>query len=354
MVSIYSAVNFRLVDWFVSPSVVNDGQRTVVSVPTMLKWCVTGELCCLVFALAYRYVHRAFFGLPEVNGNTSNLVLDSLMLGESRWAGLGWACVCIWLVGICTPIIEEILFRGLLLRLIDQHSRHLTAIVVTGCLFGIMHGPHQFFPKSLAGFFYGWMTIRFQSLIPAIIAHALNNCATALGLLTAISFGYMNPVLQEIDEQRLADLANDTKRLSLAKRTPPQFSREYAASRRKAYETPVRHLLQTWEHTDTTIDQILDTWEQFQIKWWDIKSQLDLEAPAEVGDRRNAWKVRRWTKRREELLADVDRRRDNTLLDILKDKQRLGQLKQAFYIKNEGVEKAVGAPENPRIHTRTR
>lgn len=80
---------------------------------------------------------------------------------------------------VFAPIIEEMLFRGIFLQTINKYlSRFWTALLVSS-LFVLVHvslidSP----PLFLAAIIYAWLTFKTNSIIPAIIAHIINNCFT--------------------------------------------------------------------------------------------------------------------------------------------------------------------------------
>jgi membrane protease YdiL (CAAX protease family) len=80
-------------------------------------------------------------------------------------------------VGIA-PLLEELLFRGLILQGFLRRYRPGVALFASALLFGLAHGNvHQFlvaFPLGLAN---GWLVWRTRSLWPAIALHAMLNGA---------------------------------------------------------------------------------------------------------------------------------------------------------------------------------
>ena len=80
------------------------------------------------------------------------------------------------LMVIAAPVLEEILFRGILLdRLLKRYSP-LKSILVSSFLFGIVHlNPWQFVTGFVIGIFAGWVYYRTSSLLAAIIIHASAN-----------------------------------------------------------------------------------------------------------------------------------------------------------------------------------
>lgn len=84
----------------------------------------------------------------------------------------GFITVC-----ILAPILEEVLFRGILLRgLLQNGTSSILAIFLSSFLFGIAHlNPWQFLGAGLLGAIFGFVYYRTQSLWLAIFLHALNN-----------------------------------------------------------------------------------------------------------------------------------------------------------------------------------
>jgi uncharacterized protein len=95
-------------------------------------------------------------------------------------------------------IDEEIMFRGLLLGLLMTALREKIsffgnpALLLTAVLFGFIHAltlgkdyaldfdPVYFLHTALGGYLFGWLTIRHRSILPAVVAHGLNNFLFAL------------------------------------------------------------------------------------------------------------------------------------------------------------------------------
>ncbi|MBH9576271.1 CPBP family intramembrane glutamic endopeptidase [Inhella proteolytica] len=82
------------------------------------------------------------------------------------------------LVAVCllAPVLEEMLFRGVVLRgMLTRYPRG-QAIAASALLFGLMHlNVYQFVIGSLLGLLLGWLYERTRSLIPCIGLHAAYN-----------------------------------------------------------------------------------------------------------------------------------------------------------------------------------
>ena len=82
-------------------------------------------------------------------------------------------------IGILAPIVEELVFRGAILRsllALFGDKTHWVAIFVSALLFGVIHGNMpQFVHAMLMGLLLGWMYYRTASIIPGIVFHWVNN-----------------------------------------------------------------------------------------------------------------------------------------------------------------------------------
>lgn len=87
---------------------------------------------------------------------------------------------------IAAPIIEEILFRGLLLPAIAKKYGWFKGGLISSLIFAIGHGPLAMIPTFLAGIYLSRMYYRLGSIIPGIILHAINN-SIAYVFLSSVS-----------------------------------------------------------------------------------------------------------------------------------------------------------------------
>ena len=77
---------------------------------------------------------------------------------------------------IFAPVLEELLFRGIILEGFLHNYSPKKAIMWSALIFGIAHAnPLQFLDAFFAGLFIGWIYFRTRSLIPGIMIHFINN-----------------------------------------------------------------------------------------------------------------------------------------------------------------------------------
>jgi exosortase E/protease (VPEID-CTERM system) len=130
---------------------------------------------------------------------TNRGVADAVPTGL---ATLPFGLAAIWmgarLVGyvLMAPVVEELAFRGYLIRRVG--SRDFTSaspgrfgalgLVVSSALFGLMH--ERFVAGTLAGFGYAYALRRRGELSDAIVAHATTNALLAVLVLTTGNWSY--------------------------------------------------------------------------------------------------------------------------------------------------------------------
>lgn len=151
------------------------------------KWSDIG--LGLVVALAVQllvlpgiaYLLRPLLGEPEVSGPVQDLLDKSQGLA---FAGL------ILSVAVGAPLVEELFFRGLLLRSLQRRVPDWAAVVVSAVAFGIAHGSALpidavvlvMISLTVFGAILAVMAIRTGRLGPSIVTHAVFNLFTLLYL----------------------------------------------------------------------------------------------------------------------------------------------------------------------------
>ncbi len=102
-------------------------------------------------------------------------------------------------VAFLTPVAEEMVFRGAILRRLNEalgHRLRWVSIATTALLFAAAHGNiAQGVSAFVMGLALGWVYIRTRSILPGIIIHWANN--TAAVLLTRLLPGTADMTLVE-------------------------------------------------------------------------------------------------------------------------------------------------------------
>lgn len=99
---------------------------------------------------------------------TSSTFLQDGILGDHP-------ALLIFFAIFCAPIVEEMLFRKILIDRIRQYGTG-TAVLVSGLLFGLFHGNFsQFFYAAMIGMFFAYIYLRTGKVIYTIILHMIVN-----------------------------------------------------------------------------------------------------------------------------------------------------------------------------------
>lgn len=80
------------------------------------------------------------------------------------------------MVVVAAPILEELIFRGIILDGLLRRYTPLKAILMSAFLFGVVHlNPWQFITAMILGTFAGWLYYKTKNLTLPILMHATNN-----------------------------------------------------------------------------------------------------------------------------------------------------------------------------------
>ena len=84
-------------------------------------------------------------------------------------------------LGIISPIVEELIFRGLIFKRLRRRMSVKQAIVMSGLMFGFYHGNLvQMIYGSLAGILLAYLYEKYGSVKAPILAHICMNCVAII------------------------------------------------------------------------------------------------------------------------------------------------------------------------------
>lgn len=153
--AIASLAVFLLAKWcVVSPNYLRQRQWGV------MIWCVLAAVGAIIPSIWFQ---EQLPELPNVLGDEFDMLLRN---------PLGYL-----VVGLIAPFVEELVFRGAILRsLLQWANRQWVAIVISALLFALIHAnPAQMPHAFIIGMLLGWMYYRTGSIIPGVIYHWVNN-----------------------------------------------------------------------------------------------------------------------------------------------------------------------------------
>ena len=85
----------------------------------------------------------------------------------------GWAIMS---TVVAAPILEEVLFRGVIFESCRERLGTGGAVLLSALLFGLIHGiPVQIVNAFVVGLILGYIYLRTRSLMSVIVLHAINN-----------------------------------------------------------------------------------------------------------------------------------------------------------------------------------
>lgn len=131
---------------------------------------LAGAIGSVVLFFLWDMWTRASGGVPA--GPPQNPVVEYFASGDVLWIILVGALATVW-----APLVEEVVFRGALLRHLSGWMTPVLAAVPTALVFGLMHAyPIMLMGPVIAlGFVFGCIRAWRGSLIACITAHAIHN-----------------------------------------------------------------------------------------------------------------------------------------------------------------------------------
>ncbi|PCF86334.1 CPBP family intramembrane glutamic endopeptidase [Staphylococcus intermedius] len=113
----------------------------------------------------------------------------------------------IWITGIVAPIVEEVVFRGVLLKYIEDKTNIVTAIIVTSILFALVHlfngklSGIDLYLLIIAGTFAGMMyavaTYQYHSIWASIVIHMCWNLGGLFTITnTELDYGFVQYIIR--------------------------------------------------------------------------------------------------------------------------------------------------------------
>lgn len=153
--SVLTLLLFVRCHWFSVSSGSLHGQTASV-----FFWCAVMTMGTVIPFIALQEL------LPELNDNMKD-VFDSLMTNPSGYL----------VVGIFSPLVEEVVFRGAILSALRERMKGTwMPIILTSLLFALIHmNPAQMPHAFLMGLLLGWLCCKFGTVVPGVVVHWVNN-----------------------------------------------------------------------------------------------------------------------------------------------------------------------------------
>ncbi len=139
----------------------NKSYYPLIFIPAMFAFAMWGSN----ITTCINYILQLLFGAGEIQN-----VMDAIA-PSSFSAGI----VTLIFTAFVAPIFEEIIYRHLLLRSLKPIG-DTPAIIISALVFGLAHGNFdQFAYAFLSGIIFGLMAVRYDTIIPGMVLHLINN-----------------------------------------------------------------------------------------------------------------------------------------------------------------------------------
>ena len=122
-----------------------------------------------LLGVAFFYVVSVILGI---------LILTNALPDEYNYMQNSSAALEFIATVIMAPLMEEILFRGMILGTLKKEMHPWIAIVISSVIFGAAHGTAIGIMYATGlGIMMGWLCVKFNSILPSLIFHMAYNCA---------------------------------------------------------------------------------------------------------------------------------------------------------------------------------
>ena len=139
----------------------NKSYYPLIFIPAMCAFAMWGSN----ITTCINYILQLLFGVGEIEN-----VMDAIA-PSSFSSGI----VTLIFTAFVAPVFEEMIYRHLLLRSLKPIG-DTPAIILSALIFGLAHGNFdQFAYAFLSGVIFGLMAVRYDSIIPGMVLHLINN-----------------------------------------------------------------------------------------------------------------------------------------------------------------------------------
>lgn len=133
----------------------------------------------------YLLIPLLYLPFEHVNRHLSQQLSQPVHQDTAAAHGAGSGVVVLLLLALGAPVVEELFFRGLVLRSLLSWAPAPVAVVASGVLFGLAHWQGVQFPGlAVFGVVLGVLAYRTGRLTPGIGAHAAFNAVAVLSVIS--------------------------------------------------------------------------------------------------------------------------------------------------------------------------
>lgn len=134
------------------------------------------------FSLLLNYIFTMIISVITLAFSKRGIVIPEADFSVDKPTFVAGFSMFLYMV-ILAPIIEEIVYRGFILKLISPYGKTVS-IVISAFIFGFMHGNLSQFATAFAtGLVYSAVAVKTGSILPTIVMHMLNNSVNFIAIV---------------------------------------------------------------------------------------------------------------------------------------------------------------------------
>ncbi len=133
---------------------------------------ISGYLLIMATSVLFAFISEVFHLYPAVNNQVA----------QSVTTNLGYLAIPVFL----SPLVEEIVFRNLLLTLFEKKFSFIVSCCMSSLIFSVCHLDWFFLPYFFNGVILCVIRKRTGSIYAPIVTHWLYNASTLLVIMSAL------------------------------------------------------------------------------------------------------------------------------------------------------------------------
>lgn len=144
-----------------------------INLDTMFKSTLMCLLCTILGVI---------FTIFLLSFSDSAWVVSSNINSDNGALSLSEKIVYLFATAIGAPVVEELVFRGVLIGILRKYTNVRTAIIISAIIFGILHftSISVIFNAIVMGLAFGYMYVKKDNLALSMTMHAILNCAVVM------------------------------------------------------------------------------------------------------------------------------------------------------------------------------
>ncbi|MBQ7756036.1 MAG: CPBP family intramembrane metalloprotease [Oscillospiraceae bacterium] len=134
------------------------------------------------FSLLLNYVFTMIISIITMLFANQGIIIPEADFSVDKTTFIAGFSMFIYMV-VLAPIIEEIVYRGFILKLISPYGKTVS-VILSAFIFGFMHGNlSQFVTAFVTGIVFSAVAVKTGSILPTIVMHMMNNAINFIAIV---------------------------------------------------------------------------------------------------------------------------------------------------------------------------